>query len=181
MNKEIPGYLFVVYALLFFSIATIPIASAFEITTDEITQTSIVWNLTGRGEETIMEIALDGVLLDNYAPNATRIVQSGLSPGETHIISVTDTSFMLSELSAATLPEETSQEDTFLGTVNLWLLVLLALVFTFAAIFLRIPFVAFIGTVFCVLGLLSSIGNSFLTGLIFVIMTIVTVFVGFSK
>lgn len=166
--------------LLFFCFISfiIPVG-AFEITTDSITETSIVWNLSQRGENTIMEIALDGVILENYSPNATRIVQSNLKPSETHIITVTDSSFTLSELSAETLTPTEKAED-FFGTLNLWVLVILALVFTMAAIFIRFGALAFIGSIFSVIGILTSVGNSFLTGLIFAIMLMVSLFVGFS-
>lgn len=166
--------------LLFFCFISfiIPVG-AFEITTDSITETSIVWNLSQRGENTIEEITLDGIILKNYSPNATRIVQSNLKPSETHIITVTDSSLTLSELSVSTLTPTEKAED-FFGTLNLWVLVILALVFTMAAIFIRFGALAFIGSIFSVIGILTSVGNSFLTGLIFAIMLIVSLFVGFS-
>lgn len=156
-------------------------SGAFMITVDDVSQTSITWNLSGKGANTIEEIALDGILLDNYSPNATRIVQSNLKPNEQHIITVTDSSLELSELAVTTLPEETTQSETFFTTINVWILILLALVFLICAIALNMGFLAFIGTVFSIVGLIGSLGNSFTDGLIAVIMIIATLIVGFSS
>jgi hypothetical protein len=166
---------------MLFNLVIIGCVSAFQITTDDISQTSITWNLSQKGENTIEEIALDGILLDNYSPNATRIVQSNLKPNEQHIITITDSSLELSELAVSTLPEETTESENFFSTINIWILILLALVFLISAIVVNIGFLAFIGTIFTIIGIIGSIGNSFTTGLIFVIMCLATLLVGFSS
>jgi hypothetical protein len=72
------------------------------------------------------------------------------------------------------------QQEQFFSTINLWILVLLALIFVLSAIFIRLPLLAFIGTLFCLIGIGVSVNTNFITGFIFIIMTIVSLFVGFS-
>lgn len=168
----------VIFAILLVFVLT-SFVNAFTITTDEITETSIIWNLSQK-TVSITEISLDGIIITDFSPNATRIVQSGLSAGESHIITVADSEDNISELEATTLIKPTSQGETLFTTINLWILVLLALLFVIFAVFTKIYFLAFIGTIFCFIGIIGSIGNSFLTGLIFVIMFIVTLIVGFN-
>lgn len=172
----------ILFALLTFSVFAISPVQSFNITTDEITTTSIIWNLSQKsGGDTITEIVLDGIIIEGYSSNATRIVQSNLNPSETHIITVMDSSLTLSEKEVTTLPKATTQSDSLFTTINLYILILLSLIFVVAAIYTGIGFLGFIGTLITLVGLIGSIGNNFITGLIFVIMFIVTLVVGFTN
>lgn len=160
-------------------LALIPMVSAFNITTDEVTQTSIVWNLSQKpGGVTITEIVLDGITVEGYSSNASRIVQSNLYPGETHIITVIDSSPAISELEVTTTAKPVSQGETLFTTINLYILILLAIIITAFAIWSGIGFMAFIATIITFIGIVGSIGNNFLTGVIFVIMFCGTLWIG---
>ena len=174
---ELKGYCFILYALLFFSIVTIPV-SGFTITTDNISETSIVWNLSQRGAVNISSIAFDGIEVEDFITNPTAIVQNNLWADETHIITVIDDT---GGISTATAKTSRSQNTLFMTTINAWILIIIAAFFTCCAIFIRLPFLAFIGALFCFMGLVSSIGESFITGLISVIMVVTSLFVGFSE
>lgn len=167
------------FALLTFSVFLISPIQAFNITTDEITQTSIVWNLS-ENTGTITEISLDGVIISGFSPNATRIVQSGLATGETHIITVIDDTETVSEMEATTLSKPTTQGETLFTTINLYILILLSLVFMVAAIYTRIYFLSFIGSLITIIGIVGSFGNNFITGWIFGIMLCATLWTGFN-
>ena len=165
--------------IILFLLALIPMVSAFNITTDEITQTSIIWNLSQKGVDvTISEIVLDGITVEDYSNNATKIVQSNLQPGETHIITVIDNEDIISELEATTLEEPMSESETFFTTINLYILILLSVFIVAFAIWSGIGFMAFVATLITFIGIVGSIGNNFVTGLIFVIMFIGTLWVG---
>lgn len=165
--------------LLFF--ALIPMVSAFTITTDEITTSSIVWNLSQKPPEvTINEIALDGIIISDVSVNATKIVQSGLEPDETHIITITDSSETISEKEAITNSVPETSIDTLFTTINLYILILLSLLFVVGAIYTRVYFLAFIGSLITIVGIVGSLNNNFITGWIFGIMLIVTLYVGFN-
>lgn len=72
------------------------------------------------------------------------------------------------------------EQEKFFSTINLWILLLFALLFLISAVILQLPFMAFIGSVFCLVGLGASINTSFTNGLIFIIMLLTTFFVGYS-
>lgn len=73
------------------------------------------------------------------------------------------------------------EQEKFFSTINLWVLVLLALIFTIASIMIRVPLLAFVGALFCLIGIVGSIFTNFITGMIFIIMLVVSIFVGFSQ
>jgi hypothetical protein len=72
------------------------------------------------------------------------------------------------------------EQEQFFNTINLWILVLLALIFLVCAIVLHIPVLSFIGSIFCFIGIGSSLNVSFTTGLVFVVMLITTFVAGWS-
>jgi hypothetical protein len=72
---------------LILAIALITTVSAFEITTDQITETSIIWNassVTGN----ITAVSFDGITISNFDLDTEHFVQSGLNPGEWHSIRI---------------------------------------------------------------------------------------------
>ncbi len=83
------------------------------VTPDEITETSIVWNLTQLPVGRIIDtIALDGITVNGVDPSATRIVQNNLYPNESHIITILDTLGAVYETQAYTLPSPQTQVMT---------------------------------------------------------------------
>lgn len=157
-------------SLILFLIICIPV-TAFNITTDETTSTSIIWNLSGLPVgQNITSIAFDGIALDGYISNPKQLVQNNLYAGETHLIMVTDDSGNVSEAQASTITKPQSESEKALSTFNLWILVFFALVFLVSAVLIGINLLAYIACLITFVGILTSINNNFITGCIFVIM-----------
>ena len=93
---------------------------------------------------------------------------------------VVDDTQYISELEATTLSKSTTQGETLFTTINLYVLIFISLVFVISAIFTRVYFLSFVGTLFAFIGLIGSIGNNFITGLIFGFMFAITLYVGFN-
>jgi hypothetical protein len=109
--------------ILLISLAVlIPIVSA-QIVADEVTETSIVWNLTGLPAGTVIgSIAFDGILISNYDLNSTRLVQNNLYPSEAHIITVIDSLGNKYEAEATTIE---SQQTWMWTQINTWFYLIL--------------------------------------------------------
>lgn len=73
-----------------------------------------------------------------------------------------------------------AEQEKFFATINLWILIFLALIFVVAAIYTRINVLSFVGSAFCLLGMIGSLFTSFISGLIFIIMLVVTLYIGFT-
>ena len=95
------------------------IASAAYVQADNSTETSIVWNLSGLPAGTVIaSIAFDGVILTNYDPNSTFLVQNNLYPSETHLITVMNS---LGTKYEATATTQDSPQTWMWTQVNTWL------------------------------------------------------------
>jgi len=146
-------------------------AEAFSITTDETTQTSIIWNLSALpAGVNISSVAFDGILLTGYMNNPKQLVQNNLYEGETHIITVIDSEGNESSAQATTISLPQTESEKSFATLNLWILAVLALVFLCGAIFTGINLIAYVAVLINFVGILTSINNNFITGAIFVIM-----------
>jgi hypothetical protein len=108
----------VLIALLIFGLI-IPFASAAYVQADNSTETSIVWNLSGLPAGTVIaSIAFDGILLSNYDPNSTFLVQNNLYPSETHLITVINS---LGTKYEATATTQDSPQTWMWTQINTWL------------------------------------------------------------
>jgi hypothetical protein len=95
------------------------IASAAYVQADNSTETSIVWNLSGLPAGTVIaSIAFDGVILTNYDPNSTFLVQNNLYPSETHLITVMNS---LGTKYEATATTQDSPQTWMWTQINTWL------------------------------------------------------------
>jgi PKD repeat protein len=83
--------------------------------TDNITQSSITWNLSNKALP-LTFVSLDGIALTGFDPNATIIIQSGLTGGETHSISA----IANNTTATATATTRTSAGDTLINLVSDW-------------------------------------------------------------
>jgi hypothetical protein len=145
--------------------------NSFSITTDETTETSIIWNLSALPVGVnISQISFDGIIITGYVSNPKQIVQNNLYSGETHLISIIDNTGNISEAQAKTISKPQSESEKTFSVINLWILVLLALVFLCASVFTGIHLIAYISCLLTFLGILTSINNNFITGCIFIIM-----------
>lgn len=155
--------------------------SAFVITTNEITSSSISWNISNMpANVTVSELYFDGVVVSEFSTTTRNFIQSNLYPAELHSITIIDSTGTASEQFATTSGKAQSESDKLFSTINLWLLILLALIFVVAAVMIRINMLAFIGALFCLIGIFASVFTNFITGFIFVIMLTVSLYVGFT-
>lgn len=168
---------------LFFLLISLMVVSVdgFTITTDETTQTSIIWNLSALPEGVnITSVAFDGILLTGYMNNPKQLVQNNLYEGETHIITVIDSEGNESSAQATTItPAKSASEQSF-EWFNLWILAIISLVFLCAAIFTGINLIAYVSILINFVGILTSINNNFITGCIFVIMLAASALVAYD-
>jgi len=105
---------------------------------DEITETSIVWNLTQLPPGTIISaIAFDGITITGYDASSTRIVQNNLYPNESHIITITDTLANVYESSAYTLP---SPQTRMIAQWNTWSYLIFIIVLVFLGMIRKFGF-----------------------------------------
>ena len=156
-------------------------ASAFTITTSEITSSSISWNISNIPVNvTVSELYFDGVAVSEFSTTTRNFIQSNLYPAESHSITVIDSTGVASEAFAITSGKAQSESDKLFSTINLWLVILLALIFVVCAIVIRINMLAYIGALFCFTGLVASVNTNFITGFISVIMLTVSLYVGFT-
>lgn len=162
--------LFVLLILLFF-ISNVS-ASAF-ITADEVTETSILWNVSNiLSTKSIAYITLDGIKVNNYY-NTSRIVQNNLYASEAHIITVNTTDGNRYEEKAYTLD---SEQTNFMRFVNQYIFIILILFVLIIAFFTE-PYIAFISFIISFIGLTTTINFSFELGTIFVILMCASFFI----
>lgn len=171
--------LFLITLTFLIFISSYPV-SAFNITTDETTETSIIWNLSALPAGTnITSIALDGMSLTGFVPNPKQLVQNNLYAGETHLISVIDSTGNESTGEATTIIN-TAESEKAAATFNLWILAFFSLIFLCAAVFTGINLLGYVSLLLAFTGILTSIGNSFITGCIFVIMFVSSALVAYD-
>lgn len=177
MGKKLKAYtkIFIwVFLFIFISYFVILPVYAQNITADEITETSILWNLTGLPAGiNILTIAFDGILINNYYPNVSYLVQNNLYPNEAHIITVIDDAGNKYEDKAYTIE---SQQTSFLSFINQWVLIMFVLII-FAIAILSEPMIGFIGIILAFIGLTTTLNYSFELGSIFVILIIAGFFI----
>lgn len=90
--------------------------SAWTITTDTVSQTSITWNVSEK-TDIITELSYDGISVSDYNVNAQTLVQSNLKPGEFHFITV-NANGTTSTASATT--NASAQEDYYSQSADTW-------------------------------------------------------------
>lgn len=178
MSEKIKPYikLFIWVFLFIFLISYFVILPVYaqNITADETTETSILWNLTGLPAGiNISTIAFDGILINNYYPNVSYLVQNNLYPNEAHIITIIDDAGNKYEDKAYTIE---SQQTTFLSFINQWVLIMFVLII-FAIAILSEPMIGFIGIILAFIGLTTTLNYSFELGSIFVILIIAGFFI----
>jgi hypothetical protein len=137
----------------------IPFASGSPyVTPDEITETSIVWNLTQLPPGRIIDtIAFDGIAVAGYDAAATRIVQNNLYSNESHIITILDTLGAVYESSAYTLPSP----QTWLYTeFNVWFYLLLIIALVFLGLLKKLGFLEIVASCISLYALALYIQNN---------------------
>jgi len=146
-----------------------------QIPADETTETSIIWNLTGISN--ISSIALDGILITDYYPNVSKIIQNNLYPDEGHIITVIQTNGTKIEGKEYT---KQSEQNIFFLSINNILIVLLTLII-FGIAILTEPMIGFIGVITAFIGLTTTVNYSFELGSIYVILIVAGFFIAIRE
>lgn len=179
MKKENSRFLFIIIFLI--TLVFMPfIVNGFNITTDETTETSIIWNLSALPNETnITLIALDGIMLEGYIPNPKQLVQNNLYAGETHLIIVLDDSGNESTGQATTIIGNQTENEKLAANMNLYFLFTIALICVIAGVF--IPYMALGSVVICIIGIINAFNHSFVMGMIFFILLIASIWISTTR
>lgn len=163
MNNKI---LFSIFLIIVCLIAPI---QAYNITTDEITQTSIIWNLSEISSNTnITAISIDGYIISDYENNPYQINQNDLNAGTTHFIRVTDENNITTSGSVKTLIPDTTESEQNAAMINTYLIFFLGLICIIIGIF--VPIVGLGACIFAIIGLTTSINGSFIMAFLFVVL-----------
>lgn len=184
MEKKEENLRFILVLSIILTLIIIPLfiinGSAFTITTDETTETSIIWNLSALPNTTnISTIALDGIMLEGYIPNPKQIVQNNLYAGETHLIVVLDDSGNESTGTAKTIIPNTTENEKLAANMNLYFLFAVALCCLIIGIF--VPYIALGSVVICIIGIINAFNHSFLMGMIFFIALIASIWISITN
>ena len=146
----------IIIAVLALTILATSSASAFTITADQVTETSISWNVTDIDPAlAISAVSFDGVNLSGMDPKATVFIQSGLKPGEYHSIRV-ETSDTLSKIATAktnassldTSQKSSNDQVSALGDfLNTWKYLILIVIFVIIGLARRLGFIEVIASI----------------------------------
>jgi uncharacterized membrane protein YphA (DoxX/SURF4 family) len=179
MKKEDLKFILVISILI--SLIFIPcFVHGFNITTDERTETSLIWNLSALPNETnITSIALDGILLEGYIPNAKQLVQNNLYAGETHLIVVQTDDNITSTGSATTIAKPTTENEKLAGNINLYFLFLIAFICLIAGVFIR--YISLASVIICIIGIVTAFNHSFIMGMIFFALLIAAIYLSLTS
>lgn len=180
MKKE--SLKFVIEFIILFSLISFVCftVSGFNITTDETTETSIIWNLSALPNETnITTIALDGIMLEGFIPNAKQIVQNNLYAGETHLIVVLDDTGNESTGEAQTVIPNITENEKLAENMNLYFLFFIALIFLILGIF--VPYVGLGAVVITIIGIINAFNHSFLMGMVFFLTLIASLWISITR
>ena len=170
--------IFILLSCIFGILLIFPVVSAFNITTDEITETSITWNLTEIGNYTIVSASFDGINITDISPITKILMQSDLTARTGHILTIIDSNGETSTENAITSILSLSENEKFYASINMYIFVILALIC--AAIGAFIPPIGLGACIFAVLGLSSSVNNSLSMGLLCMILLIIGIVEGIS-
>jgi hypothetical protein len=151
-------------------IAIVPHASAFAITAQDITESSITWNVTSIGspEIVISSVSFDGVNLTERDPGATLFIQSGLKPDEWHSIRV-ETSDTLSKTALAKTNvsaldrSTTSSNNEILQLAdffNTWIYLILIVIFVAAGLIRRLGFLEVVASIISLYALVKYVSEN---------------------
>lgn len=164
--------------LVVFILLIVPPVTAFNITTDETTETSIIWNLSANTNN-ITNIALDGIILEGYISNPKQLVQNNLYAGETHLIIVETDDGNTSTGEAQTEIKSVTENEKLAGNINLYFLFFVALTCLIVGIF--IPYIALASVAICLIGVLAAFNHSLVMGVIFFACSIASIWIAITN
>jgi hypothetical protein len=142
------------------------LAGNISVSIEDVGQRYIAWNWSELSNVT--SISFDGIIQNNFDTSSNSIIFSNLTPYSQHILKVYS-DIDSGENITYTLPEtivQTEQEH-FFGVINLYILFVIALICIGIAVF--VPIVGVGACIFALIGLLTSVNNSFVMGFLFFI------------
>jgi hypothetical protein len=164
------------FSIIFILLFLIPTSTAFNITTDEITENSITWNLSEIGVFTIVSASFDGINISDISPTTKILVSSDLPPRTGHVLTIIDSNVATSSKTAITLQSTLSENEKFYALVNLYFIFILAVICIIVGAFISPLGLA--AAAISIVGLLTSVNNSFTMGLLFTVCLIVGIVEG---
>jgi hypothetical protein len=122
----------------------------------------------------ITTVSFDGILVTDFDINGSSLIKTGLAPNTEHIIKIYNKSdngqSIINTLDIEVTPTPITEKEQFFSSINLYILFFFALICIVVGFY--IPVIGFGSVLFGILGIITSINNSFIMGLLFVIVTI---------
>lgn len=157
--------------LICIAILVLPCNAILNVSVESISQTGISWNWSK--DYTLTNLSVDGYQVVLFDKSANRFDLSDLNAGEKHSIKIytfTDSG----NNTTTTLPDNTKVN------IDLYILFLLGLICIIVGVIAE-PLIGFGAFIFAVIGITTSINNSFIMGILFCILLIASIFVVFNK
>lgn len=126
------------------------------------TETSIKWNYSDLMPVT--QLSLDGVNITANTATGFYIL-SDLQSNETHALTVYGTT--------TETTEATTQKKLIDKTLEVYLLLIIAVLFLIASVWIRL--LSFMAVIFSTLGIITTIQNNFIQGMIFVTILLISI------
>lgn len=144
------------------------------VTVSDITDNSIRWGYTY--DNPIIYASLDGRIIEGFDNQSQYYRAESLTQNVTHTFCIYSEGE--SNCEPAITTALVNQGESFFSFFNFWIYALFALLFVVIAVYTGIPFISLAGTVCAFIGLIASLGSSFAINLLFVIVFIITLYVG---
>jgi len=161
----------IILVLICIALLVLPCSAMLNVTVESVSQTGISWNWSK--DYALTNLSVDGYQVLLFDKTANRLDLTGLNAGEKHSIKIY-TSTDNGNNTATTSP------DNINNNIDLYILFLLGLVCIIIGVIAE-PIIGFGAFIFGVIGLTTSLNNSFIMGSLFSLLIIASIFVVFNK
>jgi len=161
----------IILVLICIALLVLPCSAMLNVTVESVSQSGISWNWSK--DYTLTNLSIDGYQVILFDKTANRFDLTGLNAGEKHSIKIY-TSGDNGNNTATTLPNNIN------NNIDLYILFLLGLVCIIIGVIAE-PIIGFGAFIFGVIGLTTSLNNSFIMGSLFSLLIIASIFVVFNK
>lgn len=168
--------LLVLMSFSIFAVGAVNALGNITVNMDVKTGDSIKWSW--EYDSTISGASLDGEYLPYFDVMSTSYIAKDLSPFSVHTFKIYNTT-EFGENTTITDRAIATEQEIFFSTINLYIFLIFGIIcLVFGA---GIPLIGYIGVVFGIIGWLGSLQNSFIMGLLFVIVIIIGLVEGLSS
>lgn len=169
----------IIFCLLIALCFIIPVSANGEIPIiNSTTETTIQWNWNNTYAPVgVTQLSIDGYVVWNYDAYANEFILSDLEPNTSHTI-IIYSGENVSINTAITKPMIVTKQESFFDTLNMYLIFFLALVCLVFGV--GIPLLGFGAVLFGFIGMATSVNNSFIMGILFLIVICAGFIEGFN-